>query len=39
MKTQSFVDFQSFSIGGEPFDLLFESISFGPMAGKKEIEV
>ena len=25
--------------GGEPFVLLFESITFGPPAGKKEIEV
>ena len=28
-----------FLYGGEPFVLLFESITFGPPAGKKEIEV
>ena len=28
-----------FRNGGEPFVLLFESITFGPPAGKKEIEV
>ena len=27
------------TIGGEPFVLLFESITFGTPAGKKEIEV